>query len=317
MGPLQRVASSLGHVPVLHVIVLNWNGTADTVECVASLREAALPIGWLMSVLIVDNGSSDDSTAAFRETFPGIRILETGSNLGYAGGNNAGLRQCLASAEDTDVVTVVNNDTIAAPTTFAAVIEHLSAAQATAVGPVIEYADDGRIWWAGADLDRAAVRPWHRRLEPSPLDPSSHALTGCCIAATAATWRRVGLFDERYFLIFEDTDWSLRARALGINLEVVANARLRHKVSRSFDRAPPALGTYYFVRNGLLNAQDHFGLRAAARFAWINVVEDGAKHSLRDGRPGRRDAVVRVRALGAWGARRFGRAPRSIETARS
>jgi GT2 family glycosyltransferase len=86
------------------VIVLNWNGRADTLELLASLS------GEPATVLVVDNGSTDATLEAVHERFPQVRTLQTGANLGYAGGNNAGINYALA--EGADVIAVLNNDTL-------------------------------------------------------------------------------------------------------------------------------------------------------------------------------------------------------------
>jgi GT2 family glycosyltransferase len=90
-------------------------------------------------------------------------------------------------------------------------------------------------------------------------------LAGCCIVAQSETWRLVGGFDERYFLIWEDAEWSIRARRQGVRLLVVDEAIIQHHVGHSFQHAPTALASFYFTRNGL-RYQWQYARRHVPRF---------------------------------------------------
>ena len=96
--------------PKVAVIVLNWNGGVDTIDCLASLRALDYP---KFFIAIVDNGSTDNSVAAIGKAFPELEILQTGANLGYAGGNNFGIKHGLEKAAD--YVLILNNDVIVDP----------------------------------------------------------------------------------------------------------------------------------------------------------------------------------------------------------
>ncbi|MGQ9671032.1 MAG: glycosyltransferase [Desulfosoma sp.] len=104
--------------PLIAIVVLNWNGKNDTLECLHSLSSANYRN--CLSI-IVDNGSTDDSVAAIRAAFPDVMIIETKKNLGYAGGNNVGIRQALKIKAD--YITVLNNDTVAAKDMFDILLE--------------------------------------------------------------------------------------------------------------------------------------------------------------------------------------------------
>lgn len=92
------------------VIVLNWNGTDDTVECLRSLLQVDYP---RYEIVVVDNGSRESPRARIADEFPSVTYLETAQNLGYAGGNNVGIRHALARGHD--YVFVLNNDTVVEP----------------------------------------------------------------------------------------------------------------------------------------------------------------------------------------------------------
>jgi GT2 family glycosyltransferase len=305
--------ASVSSRPSVAVVVLNWNGLDDTLACLESLRASGEPV----HAIVVDNGSVGFDAQEIRASGLADLVLETGRNLGYAGGNNVGLRHALCSELRFEFIAVLNNDTIVAPDCFGALVHHLREHDKAplALAPTILFFDDpSTTWFAGGVIDEG----WPRHVQPdairsrrNALEPSEW-LTGCCIVARATTWRDVGLFDPRYYLIFEDCDWSLRARARGVALVVATRATIRHKVSRSLGSAPMShLGSYYFVRNGLrfVSAYSprhlpHFVLRQLLRPTLSDVV----RLKLRPG--------LGFRWLGAQGAlgRRDGAAPRLVQS---
>jgi GT2 family glycosyltransferase len=260
-----------GPTPTTWVIVLNYNGRDDTLALLASLAVVNAV------VLMVDNGSSDGTVAAVQAAYPAVRVLDTGANLGYSGGNNVGIAHALAAGAE--VIVVLNNDTLVEPgflEPLVAVVAH----DPVAAAPDIRYADDQETsWYRGAVLDPRSARPRH--LQPAEQSPAvgiipTDLLTGCCIAASANTWRSVGLFDDQYFLIFEDSDWSMRAAAVGIRTVVIPASRIHHKVSRSFRGSTHA--TYYFTRNGLRFSRKYLGWSGWARFGHREVGRPLAGH---------------------------------------
>jgi GT2 family glycosyltransferase len=231
------------------VVVLSWFGKDDTLACVESLMSDELAA----RILVVDNGSFDGTLEAVAERWPSVATLQTGSNLGFAGGMNAGLKWALA--RNAAHVTVLNNDTLVPPQAIEAL--QTIAATGVAVCPEIYYRDDPqKLWFGGGKIYETEGFPGH--LAPEELAEAvdgvrpTQLVTGCCITASADTWRRVGPFDERFFLNFEDSEWSVRATRLGVPLRVADKIRILHSVSASFARSPNSLGTFYYIRNGLL-----------------------------------------------------------------
>lgn len=286
--------------PDTAVVVLNWQNAPDTIECLESLSRSERRV----DVLVVDNGSQDGSGQQVSDTGLAHDVIFHGRNDGYAGGNNVGLRTALDRGYN--YIAVLNNDTLVDPKTMDLLVEACAQAGAAAVSPRIVYADNPeQAWFAGGVIDHGLPRHLqaHELGRPEGVTPSE-TLSGCCVMAHADVWTSVGLFDERYFLIFEDSDWSARARAAGVDLLVVQEGVIRHKVSRSFAHGPARLlGRYFFVRNGLryhaIHAPAHL-----VRFLLTWVV----KPTLRSGgAPGSR----RFAALGVFDAvrGRYGNAP--------
>lgn len=297
------------------VIVLSWFGKSDTLRCLRSLREEPSDLG----LIVVDNGSFDGLLEEVAEEFPDAITIQTGDNLGFAGGMNVGIRRALD--EGASYITALNNDTVAS----SSAILNLEAAcgDEWALSPEVAYLDDpDTLWFGGGAINPATNRPYHvatDELLPGDGIRLSPVLAGCCVTASAATWRKVGLFDERFFLNFEDSEWSVRARRRGVKLGVDTRVHILHAVSKSFERAPAYIGDYYFARNGLLfNRIVGGGVKTGATFlrrdvlpalkSWFTDVGVGA---------GLRSLMVLAAATTHAVVGRFGRAPRWIERARA
>lgn len=255
----------------LAVIVLNWNGLADTRALLPTLLGCRMPEGWKLRARVVDNGSSDGSAAAIAREFPTVEVLALGENRRFAGGNNEGLRRVLAAGDDAAML--LNNDTECDPALLAELLGALERdPKAGAAAPLITYASPpDRIWYAGAHCIPALGYAGHRGLrvrnrgQYRVTQPTGY-LTGCCLLARREVWAEVGLLDERYFIYAEDADWSLRARAAGWKLLFVPAAQLKHKVSASSGDAS-AWKIYQRLRANLTLFARH--ARGLARLTWL------------------------------------------------
>jgi GT2 family glycosyltransferase len=243
--------------PFVVIVVLNWNGRDDTVACVESLRGLRYRNA---RVLIVDNGSTDDSVAVFGRRFPDLRCLQTGSNLGFAEGNNVGIRTALA--DGADYVFLLNNDATIDPDALDRLVEAAELhPDVGIVGPKIYYAaDPRRIWFAGgtiSPLGRLGHEGWNRIDEGQWDTPRETGyVTGCAFLVKRRVLEKVGLFAPEYFLLFEEADLCMRARREGFRCWIEPRATVSHKVSASFGGSSPQY-YYYFVRNHLLFLQRH------------------------------------------------------------
>jgi len=322
------------------VIVLNWNGRDDTLECLESVRRIDYPD---FDVVVVDNGSADGSVDAIRGRFPSVRVLETGKNLGFAGGNNVGIRDALG--RNVEYVFLLNNDTVV----DAGVLRHLAvAAESTPEGGIFGakiyyYLQRDLLWFAGGKWSEEESNFLHvgqheiddgkRYAELSETDYAC----GCAFFVKSEVFRAVGLLDERFFLTFEETDLCYRARRVGFKSYFVPAAKIWHKVSVSMGGEGSLLFTYFIARNRLLWAEKNLpvGRRMAVyrrvfdEMAWFLLSprlrpEDGALgNGAWSGRFLRalgsriKDPVrrVRARAVRDYVLRRFGDCPPSVREA--
>jgi GT2 family glycosyltransferase len=227
-------------------VVLSWNGREDTLACLASLE--AEPV----TPLVVDNGSSDGSVEAVRER--GVEVVENGRNLGFAGGMNVGIR--LALERGAAHVLTLNNDVEVEPGFLAPLL-----AAGDVACPQILFGDGRTVWYAGARWDpRAGYHGRNTGYGVPPVAGSPYETDRACggaLLASREAWERVGLFDESLFAYAEDTDWSLRARALGYRIRVVPASVVRHKVSASSGGEGSPTSIYFTLRNSLRVAERH------------------------------------------------------------
>ena len=240
--------------PLVTIVVLNWNGLADTLKCLESL--AGLNYA-TYEVVVVDNGSADSSPAVIRQRFPEVVVIENGENLGYTGGNNVGLRYALA--QGADYVLLLNNDTVVASDFLHLLVEAAGAGEDVGMaGPTIYYYDlPDVIWSAGGAIDWRQGRTWMVGLDerdsgqfglvPRGVD----FVTGCALLMKRAVLEQVGLLDERFFMYYEEIEWCVRARRSGFKSVHVPSARIWHKISPVVQADSP-LVHYYMTRNRLL-----------------------------------------------------------------
>lgn len=207
------------------VVVLNWNGWRDTVACVASLRAQTQTPEW---IIVVDNASTDDSERRLRETCPDVQILQSGSNLGFAGGNNIGIRW--AMRHGADAVWLLNNDAAAAPDALEVLARVDDARpEVGAIGARIYRMDrrDVLQCWGGGWINLWAGRA--REFDAVVMETELDYISGCSLYLPRRALERCGMLDEGFFMYFEDAELSLRYRRAGFLLAVADRARVFHK----------------------------------------------------------------------------------------
>ncbi|HEY0405198.1 MAG TPA: glycosyltransferase family 2 protein [Pyrinomonadaceae bacterium] len=248
-------------VPSVHIVILNWNGLADTRECLASLGEQDYPA---LKIHVVDNGSAAHEATAIEREFPRVNLLRQERNLGFCEGNNVGIRRALQ--EGADYVLILNNDTLVPPDLIKTLIDESAPLERVgAVSPVILYHPQREtVWFAGAVWDGLTAGFRHvlagrPRAELREREPYRSAYAcGCCLLVHSSVLRRIGLMDARYFAYYDEADWCSRMNEAGLVCYVIPRAVLYHKVSGS---TPGIISTYLMARNRLLWMKEHLGAR--------------------------------------------------------
>lgn len=254
--------------PLVAVVVLNWNGRDDTVRCVESVQRLRYPN---FTVVVVDNGSTDGSVKTLSERFTGLEILETGSNLGYAGGNNVGL--AWSARRGADFVLILNNDTIVEPDMLTELIRVAGGDRTIGVvGPKVLCEPDRRFIYSCGESQslwfnrrRIATGRPDGDVETDPRDVDY--VVGCAILVSRDFIERVGPLDEVFFAYYDEVDWCFRGRRLGFRVVCAPAAVVYHRGEASSGKGLNPITAYYRTRNWVYFMRKH----ASARH-WVTFL---------------------------------------------
>lgn len=246
--------------PLVYILVLNWNSCNYAVRCIESLQ--ALDYS-NYRIVVIDNASADSSERVLRARFPELPFIQTGANLGYAGGNNRGIAYALA--QEAEYVWLLNVDTHVDRRALCALVGAMEAnARVGLAGSKIYYMDSPeRIAYAGGCVDFWRGSTFHRgENEPDTgqYDQPTQVdfITGCSLIVRSSVIKQVGPLIESYFLYFEDVEWSLRVHKAGFDLLFVPDSVIWHKEGgTSGGRMNPDV-IYYTARNNLYLVEQHF-----------------------------------------------------------
>jgi GT2 family glycosyltransferase len=222
--------------PRVAVIVLTWNGKSLTLDCLETLARSTYDN---IEILIVDNASTDGTAEAIAEIYGDrFTVLVNDTNLGFAGGNNVGIRHALAIGAD--YVLLLNNDTLV----DSELIGHLAAAISISddvgiVGPKIYYASPpDQIWYAGGKINLARGTARHigiREKDIGQYDTLQDVdyVTGCALMVRREVIDRIGSLDPAFNAYYEDADFCVRARRSGYRVVFVPAGHVWHRISSS------------------------------------------------------------------------------------
>lgn len=216
-------------VPSVYVLIVNWNGRQHLEAGLPSLLNTAYRDS---QVIVLDNGSTDSSQDWIAANFPHVQLVELGRNLGFAAANNTGMR--LALAAGADYVVLLNNDTRVQPDWLAALVDAAEADPIAAICQARQRTWDGlreihfrfRPEWCEAEAEHMPVVAAG---SPTPTPFAS----GCAMLLRCEALRRIGFFDERYFMYVEDVDLTLRAWIAGYRVLDVPAAIIYHRIAGS------------------------------------------------------------------------------------
>lgn len=233
------------------VIVLTWNGREVVQACLESLRPA---IDGGHRVVVVDNGSTDETAVLVRSGFPSLELIENGINLGFAAGNNVGIRHALG--QGADHIILLNQDA----TVASDCIDELVAASrrhpdaGTVSAKVFQTCEPERLWFAGATFSTRTGRSLHvgqGEIDRGQFDREREIDRGCACAMllTRRMLERVGFLDEELFLYGEEIDLALRERREGFVDLFAPAARAWHRISLAPVEGQHLEQFYYQTRN--------------------------------------------------------------------
>lgn len=243
--------------PKVGIILINWNQGKDTSSCLLSLRGLDYPN---YEIVLVDNASTDGSPDRIKAAFPGIVLIKNKENLGFAEGNNVGIRYLMS--DKTDYVLLLNNDTEVEPNFLSELVKEAERHNDTGiVGPKILFFDrPDKIWYAGGFFNAVTGKTYHRGQNEADrgqydLVTEVGFVSGCAMLIKRAVLEKLKGLDPDYFYSHEDVDLCLRAKALGYKLLYIPASRIKHKIAMSSGGRFSPLYIYYRVRNSILFMQ--------------------------------------------------------------
>lgn len=270
---------------VVSVILVNFRGSADTIEAIKHLEALDWPQDSL-EIIVVENASGDDSAAAIRQAHPTVTLIESKENLGFAGGCNLGVR-----SSSGEFIGFLNNDAKPDPLWIRAAVEKFS--QSTKIGAVASRVLD----WDGQNVDYIGAamtwfgmgyKPLTGQPVPSVPDRAHDVLfgTGSAMFVRREVYDLLGGFDERYFMFFEDVDLGWRLNLRGYRFAYEPGSLAFHKHHASMESFGSFKETYLLERNALYTLFKNIGesslhesLSAALALAVRRAVARGGADS--------------------------------------
>ncbi|OGH43922.1 MAG: hypothetical protein A3J14_01890 [Candidatus Levybacteria bacterium RIFCSPLOWO2_02_FULL_37_18] len=303
------------------IVIVNYNTEEYVKKCLSSIEKLEKE-NFSLNTIVVNNKSERKPvlqlTSYVRKNYPEIFFIVNEKNVGFSGGNNIGIS--FALKKGADYVLLLNSDTCVHPTLIRELFEVFEQDNAIGiVAPKIYFAkgfefhkskysqeDLGNVlWYAGGEMDWKNVIGFHRgvdEVDHGQYDTvgETQIATGCCMIIKKEVFKKVGMFDERYFLYYEDADLSVRSRKAGFKILFTPRAFLWHKNASSTGGSGSALQDYYITRNRLL-----FGMTYAQSRSKYSLVKESMRMLL-TGRKWQKRGVI------DFYLRRFGKGSFSI-----
>ena len=263
------MSESPSSLPRVAVIVLTWNGKTLTLDCLESLSRLEYAN---VEVILVDNGSTDGTVPAVRDAYGSrVNIIENERNMGFSGGNNAGIRRALENGAD--YVLLLNNDTIVDPGLIDGLLAGITAEPDIGVaGAKIFYASPpDQIWFAGGEVFLSKGTTRHIGIrekdvgqyeEPREVD----YVTGCALMARRDVFETIGALDPTFVAYYEDVDFCMRAKRAGYRVVYVPFGKVWHKISSSTGGQASAAKISQKLRSTLI-----FFRRYASWYHWLTI----------------------------------------------
>jgi GT2 family glycosyltransferase len=238
--------------PKIAIVILNWNGLQDTLECLRSIQKITYPN---YTTVVIDNGSKGNDAEVIKEKFGDfVYMVEEDKNLGFAGGCNVGIRWALQSGAK--YILLLNNDTVV---DAGFLTELVSIAQNNLqigiVGPKVYYYEQPKkIFNVGGKVNFFTGRTLfigQGSTDDRQFDNLEEVdfVVGCALLIKEEVIRRIGLLNEKYFSYYEETEWCTKVRKAGFKVFYVPKAKIWHKSPKA---RTSELEKYYLTRNRFL-----------------------------------------------------------------
>lgn len=231
------------------IIIVNYNGYKDTLECINSLKEN---INSNYKIIVVDNKSTDDSVEKLR-TIDGIYLIEADKNGGFSYGNNLGIKYALNNGYEN--VILLNNDTIVTKDCFDIMLEKSKSKDIGIVGnKILYYYDKNKIYSYGGNINMnrgTAILGYNLEKNQKLEDVEVKFISGCCMLIKKEVFEKIGFLNENYFMYYEDVEFCLKASEF-FKLIVINDSVIYHKVSASTGGEANSFAIRYNTRNRII-----------------------------------------------------------------
>lgn len=242
--------------PLVYIVLVNWNGLEDTLECLRSLNEISYKN---YKIVVVDNGSNNNQANVIKKKFPYIELIKNKRNEGFVVANNQGIE--LALKNGADYILLLNNDTVVEQNFLNILINHAERNRDVGIlSPKILYFDSNEIWSMGGKISYLTgfsimigkgenSENYNEVIKPD-------FVSGCAMLIKKEVIEEIGLLDPIYFAYYEDADYCFRVRKLGYKIRVIPESVVWHKKSASAGikgskREISELQAYLWTRNGI------------------------------------------------------------------
>lgn len=278
-------------IPSVAIILVNWNAYTDTIECLNSINDLNHDN---FKVFLVDNGSTDNSFNKFENYLLKeenkfkyeISLIDSKGNLGFAGGNNVGLKE--AYEQGFQYYWLLNNDTTVDANALSALVDYLEENKEVGVaGSKIYYYGTNKIWFAGGVVNTKLGKGYHigmKENDEGQFDSIREVdyITGCSLCFRKEILEDTGYMNEDYFLYYEETEWNLRIKKNNWSIMYLPDSVVYHKVSFASggeDNLAPYV-TYYEIRNAFVmirRTQDKLSVFTAFLFMFWKIFKKHVK----------------------------------------
>ncbi|MHA1380646.1 MAG: glycosyltransferase family 2 protein [Candidatus Helarchaeota archaeon] len=240
-------------LPKVSIIILNWNGLNDTLDCLESLNKITYKN---FNIILVDNGSIRNEAKIIQNKYPSIKVIRNNSNEGFCKGNNTAAK--LVLEDNVDYLLFLNNDTTVEPNFLTEMIKYVESNKEVGIaGPLIlNYYQRNKVYSSGGKLNTTLFNCKEFKTFPKKVNHNINFISGCAFLIKRNVIEKIGLWDEDYFGYWEETDYCLRAIKKGYTIACVPQSIIYHKVAKT-NKYLSSRYIYYIVRNNLLITKKH------------------------------------------------------------
>ena len=263
------------NIPKIAVVIVNWERPDDTIQCIQSVLNSSTPDLYL---IVVDNGSQDDSIEQISRTFPEVELISLPENQGFSGGYNVGIEYALNTLAP--YIFILNNDTIITEEAIKALV---MSPWDVSVPKILFFDEKDRIWAAGArwrPFPPSVTMIGYRQKDsnayslPTPLDYA----TGCALMVKREVLDTIRGFDPAFENYMEDYDFCFNVREAGFKIGYVPEAKIYHKVSQTLGLSSPRRWRYQGKNTVLFYRR---GNRFPRMFLWLFLIWFSLRESIK------------------------------------